>query len=78
MRPPISVYPNPATDQLTIVSNHAFVNSTYFVYDSQGRLVLTGNIEAASFVINVDALESGVYSISIPSVALTNTQFIKN
>jgi len=57
----IFVYPNPATDQITIQTQ--FTNPTIFVlYNSQGQEILTEKIIANSNRISTNELANGIYN----------------
>lgn len=62
----VSIYPNPAIDQVTVdlKSNYKTVNIT--VYDVSGRIVLTSNNQNKK-VVNLDFsdLSSGLYQVAI-------------
>lgn len=57
-----SIYPNPASNELWIKNISEYY--TFRIYDSQGRVVLT-KIDNADTKININALSSGSYFISI-------------
>jgi hypothetical protein len=61
----IHVYPNPASNLMFIESNEKLVGGTARIYDVQGRLVATTNIDAIKTVINVTNLTNGWYTIQI-------------
>ena len=67
--PTVAVYPNPASDLLTIVGAN---NTTYNIYDVTGRTVANG--ETGNSAINVSSLPSGMYIVSINN---TSIKFIK-
>lgn len=62
-----NIYPNPASDNVTIVLTAGFEKAVVTFTDVQGRNVLTKNITAASAVVPVDGLNSGVYFVKIVS-----------
>lgn len=55
-----SVYPNPASQQVTI---NAETSTTAVVYDATGRKVMEMNVVEGENTINVQNLENGVYFI---------------
>lgn len=70
----ISVYPNPASEQITIALNDQF---TYNIYASNGQLVANGN-GFNSEVISIEDLTNGVYFIQVTSNTQTQTiEFVK-
>ena len=62
----IKVYPNPADDKVifTVASTNKVVSNTYEVYDSKGKLVLSGKM-GASICVGVSNLPDGVYVVKI-------------
>lgn len=58
-----SVYPNPAKDQITLISQTGF-NEKFQIYNLPGVLVKEGEFKMSS-LINISELESGLYFISI-------------
>jgi len=60
----LHVYPNPASDVLNVqtTKQDSFV---WFVFDSQGRLVLSGKNNDGEKAIDISSLTSGVYLIKI-------------
>ena len=69
----VSIYPNPATDYLTL-SNVS--EGTYNVISMSGSLVLSGELNGES--LNVEALENGTYILNVQSEGkLYQNRFIK-
>lgn len=54
-----NIYPNPTTGILNLSE---FINSEYQIFDTQGRVVMTGNLKPQ---INVESLSKGLYTIMI-------------
>lgn len=61
------VYPNPATEQITVSLAQGFDNAAVQIIDVQGRSVMVRSLTAALSTINVDSLTSGVYFVKITS-----------
>ena len=63
----INVYPNPASDNVNIVTNTLDLNSQINIYDISGKLIFSQKIKDNFSVINlpVDTYKSGVYTISL-------------
>lgn len=72
----VSVYPNPATDNLT-VSMDFKKTETAEIYTLEGRKVSESNINANNNVINVSKLGKGVYLLRIKGTDVVQ-KFIKN
>jgi hypothetical protein len=70
------VYPNPATDIVSIVSNDNAMISNVQIIDVTGRLVLEQTEYETS--ININSLKSGIYMISYQEDSVSKTaKFIK-
>jgi xyloglucan-specific exo-beta-1,4-glucanase len=59
----ISIYPNPATSQLIIMSGETI--NEIFVYDLQGRIIYSNKIQSFEYTFNVSNLNNGMYFIKI-------------
>ncbi|GAA4116365.1 hypothetical protein GCM10022393_16980 [Aquimarina addita] len=71
----ITMYPNPATNVITI--NNA-ANSTIHVYDINGSRVLTANILSNSETINLNSLATGIYYAKVQNTNTISTlKFVK-
>lgn len=57
----IVIYPNPATDLITVVSPAGLSGSAYSLSDVLGKTVLTGKLVRGSTQININALPVGMY-----------------
>ena len=61
----INIFPNPASASVTITAGESIINASYQLFDTQGRKVKEGVLEAASTTLNTTVLASGSYVISI-------------
>jgi hypothetical protein len=62
----ISLYPNPVKDILFVDFNQEkFSNSTYQLYDAQGKLIKNGNFSQKKNELNFSMLPASVYIIRI-------------
>ena len=61
----ISVYPNPASDQIIIQVNSNLVGSSYSVADLFGRTIISGKISSEKSGVDLLGLYPGVYLISV-------------
>ncbi|MGV3638349.1 MAG: T9SS type A sorting domain-containing protein [Flavobacteriales bacterium] len=60
----VDVFPNPATDRVTFTStNSAILN--YEVYDVNGRLVRTAQVNNSTAVMDREGLKAGAYSVQL-------------
>lgn len=73
----VLIYPNPATDQLTINTNDHFLNSAYFIFDKLGREVQNGLLTSQSTVVDIHELIPGDYLVRIGSKLQPTFKFIK-
>jgi len=60
------VYPNPATDNINIVSYAELINSTD-VYNLSGQKVISKKVNATTTKLNTNSLAKGVYVLDIKS-----------
>jgi fibronectin-binding autotransporter adhesin len=63
----LSVYPNPASDNITIELNKINSNALISIYDITGKIVRTYATENNRLNINRDGLQSGLYLITVTS-----------
>ncbi len=59
------VYPNPATDNVTIVRQGKGNNAVFTITDVNGKVILKENMTAASVTINTQKLAAGTYFVQI-------------
>jgi len=59
----MNLYPNPATDQLTISLDDALLNSEAKLYNTAGRLLRTMTLPSSETPVNVKSLTPGFYII---------------
>jgi hypothetical protein len=59
----IRLYPNPASELITIELPQALNFKSYKILDMTGRLLMTSQINSLNVEIPVDALEPGIYSV---------------
>ena len=57
----ISIYPNPAQNQITIQSNIKM--DSYLIFNAVGKIVMNGDFTNTS--INIESLNSGIYFIAL-------------
>ena len=76
LTPIISIYPNPAKDEVIINSPQAQLEALYW-YDAQGRLVYAEkSLNTLSKAIDVTSMASGVYIVQVKTVDGTSTHRI--
>ena len=59
----ISIYPNPATNTVTIENQTA--SGTYQLQDITGKVLLSGSVTATKFSLDISALSKGIYLLSL-------------
>lgn len=73
-----SIYPNPATETLTIVSDASRGYVVIEIYGVDGKLLRTEKLSAQQNQVNVNELGKGFYSLRIISgSSIYNTRFVK-
>jgi hypothetical protein len=60
----ISVYPNPATDNITVILPSNISTATFTLYDMQGRILIKQNINNQD-AISVSNLAAGIYIYNV-------------
>jgi len=70
----ISVYPNPASKNVTILANEKMLNSNYTIINLAGQEVMNGKIESPKTELNVTALPAGSYFFKV--IGTANQQLI--
>jgi hypothetical protein len=61
----VSVYPNPASDLITIKVNADYSGSPYTITDLPGKTLLTGRLTLENSVISISALSPGIYILKV-------------
>ena len=59
------VYPNPASDYVTVKTNAVDIGASYFVRDQLGRIVSAGKLAAEISAIDIHELPAGIYFLEI-------------
>ena len=61
----LNVYPNPTNDNVTFISDKEYLGQTYGVYDVNGKLVVSGQVNSTQETINLLDQPSGVYMLGV-------------
>ena len=61
----ISVFPNPASDQISIEANEYLMGSEFAIYNSFGKSVRKGSITSKETIVNLNDLATGIYYLII-------------
>lgn len=70
----LSVYPNPAVNQVTVRFDDNRLVETVSIFDMNGRLVSMNNLFNGQATIDMENLESGIYIVSVLSGNTIHTQ----
>ena len=70
----ISVYPSPATSELTITLDQSINNANVAIYNSLGMLVNTINNVNGNTKVDVSAFAKGIYTVKVTSNSKEYTQ----
>ena len=60
-----SVFPNPASDQISIEANEYLMGNGFAIYNSIGKSVRKGSITSKKTVVNLNDLPNGIYILRI-------------
>jgi len=62
---PFQIYPNPASDNITVIAEKDGSRPPYFILDAAGRIIKEGHLQAAETKIHVADLPTGIYTIRL-------------
>ena len=71
-----TLYPNPASDELNIEVNEAFIGKSFQMYSTSGELVKKGKLDSKTNRISIAKLPSGTYTLQINGAQET-LRFVK-
>jgi len=61
----IVLYPNPASDRITIKASGKFAGLVFSITDQTGQTVITGKLSMESTVVDVNRLTEGIYLLKV-------------
>lgn len=61
----ISIFPNPASNEITIQSDKWIHKDNYIIYDYQGNLILTGKLISENTFVDISNFSNGMYFLKI-------------
>ncbi len=61
----LNIYPNPTKGEINLTVEIQFIGKNYSIYNSLGKIVSNGIVEAEHTLISLESLSSGVYFIQI-------------
>jgi subtilisin family serine protease len=67
------VYPNPATDAVTIAFPTGFDNVTIFLYNTMGQLMVSRELTSEDKNVPLNGFSSGIYIYKIESVSASQS-----
>ena len=73
----IKVFPNPASDFISIESSFVRPNSSYTIFEQTGRKVLTGSLTNKTTLVDIKQLKQGIYFIQLGNRNKQKIQLIK-
>jgi len=75
----LSVYPNPASEELRITSTSNVEMQSYVIYSLDGKRVSQGRLNASSAIVDVKSLTNGQYNLVIMTSEndMVNHKFLK-
>jgi hypothetical protein len=59
----LSIFPNPASNQLNITVSEALIGENYSLYNSVGQLIITHKIQSAQTTLDISNLAQGTYTL---------------
>ncbi|MBT5438886.1 MAG: T9SS type A sorting domain-containing protein [Flavobacteriales bacterium] len=62
---PIKIYPNPTGNVFFIESNSSILNTSFYLYDQEGRILIEGILDSTKKEINLSKYAKGVYYIKV-------------
>jgi hypothetical protein len=72
------IYPNPASDIISVKINPRLLGQNYKITDAVGRLVLIDKLESEIISININELPFGIYFFTISENKMQTFKVIKN
>lgn len=74
----MTVYPNPAQNQLHVKTGIELMNASYSIIDNTGRTVLAGQLTSESTVIELSGLSNGTYFLHVGDQLKESFKVVKN
>ena len=72
-----SIYPNPATDEITIELSGSKAGSTYSIFDQTGKKILNGKLNDESTIVDIKNLTEGIYLFQVGEKQMQSFKVIK-
>jgi plastocyanin len=74
----ISVFPNPATDRITVKAGSNLLGTQYYITDQNGNQMLTGRIEGEITTVSIGQFSTGIYFVRVEGEKRRSFKVIKN
>jgi hypothetical protein len=72
------VFPNPASDIISVKINPLLLGQNYKITDQLGRLILTDKLQSEITSVNINELPFGIYFFTIGENKMQSFKVIKN
>jgi plastocyanin len=73
-----SVFPNPATDRITVKAGSNLLGTQYSITDQNGNQMLTGKIAGEITIVSIARLKAGIYFLRVEGEKRRSFKVIKN
>ena len=73
----ISLFPNPAKDQITLKGSVALIGKKYRIVNQEGKVVVTGILTGEQQLLSLGNFPAGMYTLHIGSVKRQSFKIIK-
>ena len=70
----LSIYPNPATDIITVTTNQNIAGCLLQILDLQGKIISTTTLNQANNQINIESMAKGIYFVKVDGKGINETQ----
>ena len=67
------IYPNPATDSVSIAFPTGYDNATIYLYNTMGQLILSRELTSESKSVALSGFSSGMYLYKIESASASQS-----
>jgi hypothetical protein len=74
----VMIYPNPAQDFIQIDLAESMIGSNFQLIDASGKIIISGNIFAVKFTLDITKLAAGHYSLISTEGQFDAIHFVKN
>jgi hypothetical protein len=73
----VTIYPNPATDHVSVTLKEELVNTPYSITDQLGRILISGKFNALIADIDISTLSPGIYFLKTSDPSLKALKLVK-